>query len=132
MALENPNAENSGDPVPTLTVGTEGGTLTIFELHQAIFSLVILLLAAVAAGYITERIKFPALLGNYQNCFGIIFYFRDADNRDRFSKLSSIRSESRVSRFGFYSDPQFCFFDYSSSSWTGIGFEGFDQVEGTF
>ncbi|KAE9548239.1 hypothetical protein FO519_008547 [Halicephalobus sp. NKZ332] len=71
LSTETLHTHESGDPLPTLTVGTEGGTFTVFELHQAIFSLVILLIFAIAAGYVVEIVKFPALLGML--IIGIVF-----------------------------------------------------------
>uniref|UniRef100_A0AC34RK62 Uncharacterized protein n=1 Tax=Panagrolaimus sp. JU765 TaxID=591449 RepID=A0AC34RK62_9BILA len=57
-----PEPPLSDDPIPTLSVGNEFGTLTLNELHQTLFSLVILLILAIAAGYVVELLKLPALL----------------------------------------------------------------------
>lgn len=56
-------SQKSDEPIPTLSVGSEIGTLTLDELHQTLFSLVIILILAIAAGYFVELVKLPALLG---------------------------------------------------------------------
>lgn len=54
---------DTGEPIPTLDVSSDGGQMTVKEFQEYSFSLIIILLASIGTGYLAERIKMPGLLG---------------------------------------------------------------------
>lgn len=55
----------SGEPFPTLHVSFDGGALTVKQIQQIIFSLVIIFISSIGISFLAERIKMPGLLGTF-------------------------------------------------------------------